>query len=228
MRLLKRQVRSSANLLFLAYVGIVLISCPAFSQEAPSTGKIQGTVTGKDDEKIAAAKVIITNQANKQAIATTTKPDGTYLSAELPPGDYGVRVDTKGVESPVVPVTVQAGANATADVRVLPSVVEINTEQATVDGALRAEQTENLPINGRNFLDLGQLEPGIQSQDANTIGASKSGILAIPVNSLNGRETRTHVDGTEFTDETSGGPVSNIPESAIQEFRVTQSLPGLA
>src|SRR5262250_3028 len=173
MRLLKRQVRSSANLLFLAYVGIVLISCPAFSQETPSTGKIQGTVTGKDGEKIVAAKVIITNQANKQAIATTTKPDGTYVSAELPPGDYGVRVDTKGFESPVVPVSVQAGATATADVHVLPSVVEINTDRASVDGALRAEQIENLPIDGRNSHDLGQLEPGIQSQDANSLAASK-------------------------------------------------------
>src|SRR5215470_510052 len=214
MRLLKQRVRSSANLLFLVYVGVMVISRPAFCQDTPSTGKVQGTVTGKDGEKIVAAKVIITNQANKQAIATTTKPDGTYVSAELPPGDYGVRVDTKGFESPVVPVSVQAGATATADVHVLPSVVEINTDRASVDGALRTEQTENLPINGRNFLDLGQLEPGIQSQDGNAIAPSKSGTLAISINSLSGRESRAHVDGAEFNEEISGGPVSNIPESS--------------
>jgi len=220
-------VRLTLKFVSLALLGLAVSFNPCFAQEA-STGKVQGTVTGKEGEKIAAAKVIITNRASKQTIATTTKPDGTYLSAELPPGDYEVRVDTKGVESPVVPVSVQAGATATADIRVLPSVVEINTEQATVEGALRAEQTENLPINGRNFLDLGQLEPGIQSLDANTMAATKSGIFAMSINSINGRESRTHVDGTEFSDEISGGPVSNIPESAIQEFRVTQSSPGLA
>src|SRR5262249_53834490 len=153
---------------------------------------VQGTVTGKEGERIVAEKVSCTNRASKQAIAITIKPDDTYVSADLPPGDSAVRVDAKGVGTPEVPVRVQDGATATADVRVLPSVVEINTEQATVEGALRAEQTENLPINGRNFLDLGQLEPGIQNQDANTISASKGGTLAISINSLNGRQTRTH------------------------------------
>jgi Carboxypeptidase regulatory-like domain len=226
MGLIRRRVRSTAKWIpLLLWFTCAVLSC--FAQEA-STGKIQGTVTGKEGEKITAAKVIITNRASKQAIATTTKPDGTFLSAELPPGDYAVRVDAKGVESPVVPATVQAGATATADVRVLPSVVEINTEEATVEGALRAEQIENLPVNGRNSLDLGQLEPGIQNQDANALAPSKSGILSISVDSFSARESRIHMDGTEFSDEVSGGPVSSIPESAIQEFRVTQSFPGLA
>src|SRR5215470_1527441 len=219
MRLLKQRVRSSANLLFLVCVGVMVISRPAFCQDTPSTGKVQGTVTGKDGEKIAAAKVIITNQANKQAIATTTKPDGTYISAELPPGDYAVRVDTKGFESPVVPVSVQAGLTATADVRVLPSVVEINTDRSNVDGALRAEQIDNLPINGRNVHDLGQLEPGIQSQDANSLAAGKTGALGISIDSVSARQSRTHVDGADLSDEVSGGPLSNLPQSSVQEFR---------
>ena len=41
--------------------------------------------------------------------------------------------------------------------------VVINTEQATVQGVLTTQQIENLPINGRNFLDLAQLEPGVQN-----------------------------------------------------------------
>ena len=220
-------MRSTAKLFWLVLLIFTVSVLSCFAQEA-STGKIQGTVTGKEGEKIAAAKVIIANRASKQAIATTTKPDGTYLSAELPPGDYAVRVDTKGVESPVVPVTVQAGATATADVRVLPSVVEINTDRASVEGALRTEQIENLPINGQNFLDLGQLEPGVQRQDGNSLDPSKTGILSIAINSFSAREPRTHVDGADFSEELSGGPVSNIPESSIQEYRVAQSFPDLA
>jgi len=43
--------------------------------------------------------------------------------------------------------------------------ISVNTEQATVQGLLTAQQIENLPVNGRNFLDLAQLEPGVQIQD---------------------------------------------------------------
>ncbi len=228
MSLVTKRLRGTAKLLLFAWLSVILGFSPCLSQEAPTTGKIQGTVTGKDGEKIARAKVVITNRASKQTIATTTNSDGIYVSAELPPGDYSVRVDAKGFESPVVPATVQAGVSAKADIRVLPSVVEVNTEQATIDGALRAEQIENLPFNGLNFLDLGLLEPGIQTQDGNTFDPSKSGILAISIGSRNGREPRTQIDGVDLSDETVGGPVLNIPASAIQEFRVTQSLPGLA
>ena len=228
MSLVTGRVRGTAKLFVIAWLGVILSVTYCFPQEAASTGKIEGSVTGKEGEKISAAKVVITNRANKQAIATTTNSDGVYISAELPPGDYSVRVDTKGFESPVIPVTVQAGIPAKADIRVLPSVVEVNTERPTVEGALRAEQIENLPFNGRNFLDLALLEPGVQSQDGDTFDSSKSGTLSISIGSRNGREARTQLDGVDINDETVGGPVLNIPESAIQEFKVTQSLPDLA
>jgi Carboxypeptidase regulatory-like domain len=227
MSLDSKRVRGSARLFWFAWLSVILIA-PGFSQETASTGKIEGSVTSKEGQKIAGARVVITNRASKQAIATTTNSEGAYITVELPPGDYTVRVDARGVESPVVPVTVQAGISAKADVRVLPSVVEVNTERATIDGALRSEQIENLPFDGRNFLDFGLLEPGIQNQDGNTFDPSKSGTLSISIGSRNGREPRTQVDGMDISDETVGGQVSSVPASAIQEFRVTQSLPDLA
>src|SRR5947207_2929843 len=140
MSLMNKRMGSSAKLIFLVGVAMALSLKPCFTQEAPSTGKIEGSVTGKEGQKIAGAKVVITNKASKQQVATTTKADGAYISAELPPGDYSVRVDAKSLESPVAPVTVQAGVTARADIRLLPSVVEINTERASVEGALRMEQ----------------------------------------------------------------------------------------
>src|SRR6266568_1870030 len=179
MSLVTKRMRGTAKLFVMAWLSVILSVTYCFPQEAASTGKIEGSVTGKEGEKISAAKVVITNRASKQAIATTTNSDGVYRSAELPPGEYSVRVDAKGFESPVVPVTVQAGVSAKADIRVLPSVVEVDTQRATIDGALRSEQIENLPFDGRNFLDLGRLEPGIQNQDGNTLDPTKSGILSI-------------------------------------------------
>src|SRR5947207_2682693 len=228
MSLAKKRVRGTAKLGLFLSLSVILGSTICYSQEAPTTGKVEGVVTGKEGENIDSAKIIINNRANKQSVATTTNSAGVYESAQLPPGDYSVRVDTKGFESPVVRVNVQAGVSAKADIRVLPSVVEVNTERPTVEGALRAEQIENLPFNGRNFLDLGLLEPGIQSQDGNTFDSSKSGILSLSIGSRNGREARTQLDGVDINDETVGGPVLNIPESAIHEFKVIQSLPDLA
>ena len=62
-------------------------------------------------------------------------------------------------------------------VEVQASEVAVNTEQATVQGVLTSEQIENLPINGRNFLDLAQLEPGVQIQDGGTFDPTKNGVL---------------------------------------------------
>ena len=55
------------------------------------------------------------------------------------------------------------------------SAVTVNTEQATVQGVLTAEQIDKLPINGRNFLDVAQLEPGVQMQDGQTFDPTKAG-----------------------------------------------------
>jgi hypothetical protein len=51
-------------------------------------------------------------------------------------------------------------------VEVQNSAAQVNTEQPTVQGVLNEQQIENLPMNGRNFLELAQLEPGVQNQDA--------------------------------------------------------------
>jgi hypothetical protein len=55
-------------------------------------------------------------------------------------------------------------------VEVKGSAAQVNTAQATVQGVLNSQQIENLPVNGRNFLDLAQLEPGVQIQDGANFG----------------------------------------------------------
>jgi len=55
--------------------------------------------------------------------------------------------------------------------------IRVNTEQATVQGVVTRDQIETLPINGRNFLDLAQLEPGVQIQDGGNFDPTKNGFL---------------------------------------------------
>ncbi len=83
------------------------------------------------------------------------------------------------------------------------------------------EQIENLPVNGRNFLDLAQLEPGVQIQDGANFG--KDGYSSISFGGRFGRTARIEVDGIDVPDEISGTTTTNIPASAIQEFQLSQS-----
>jgi hypothetical protein len=108
-------------------------------------------------------------------------------------------------------------------VEVLASEVQVNTEQATVQGVLTATQIENLPVNGRNFLDLAQLEPGVQIQDGQNFDPTKAGYSSISFGGRYGRTARIEVDGVDVSDETVGTTTTDIPASAIQEFQIGQA-----
>ena len=132
------------------------------------------------------------------------------------------------------PVTVLVGNTATVNAKlqigqesqvidVQADAVRVNTEQATVQGVLSAEQIENLPVNGRNFLDLAQLEPGVQIQDGQGFDPTKAGYSSISFGGRFGRTARIEVDGVDVSDETVGTTTMDIPASGIEEFQLSQS-----
>jgi hypothetical protein len=211
----------------------VLVS-GAFAQSTISTGSIQGIVTDPSGAVVPAAKVSITNRATGQSLALTTPSTGLYNSGPLIPGDYTVRVEAKGFHTTALAVTVQVGNVSSGNVHVEVgqesqvievhgSDVQINTEQATVQGVVTPAQIENLPINGRNFLDLAQLEPGIQVQDGAGFDPTKNGFESISIGGRAGRTARIMVDGVDVSDENVGTTTQDIPSSAIQEFSIAQS-----
>jgi len=102
--------------------------------------------------------------------------------------------------------------------------VAVNTEQATVQGILTEQQIENLPINGRNFLDLAQLEPGVQIQDGGTFDPTKNGFSSVSFGGRFGRTARIELDGLDISDETVGTTTMNVPLDAIEEASLQQSL----
>ncbi|HZR31719.1 MAG TPA: TonB-dependent receptor [Terriglobales bacterium] len=88
---------------------------------------------------------------------------------------------------------------------------------------LNAQQIENLPVSGRNFLDLAQLEPGVQIQDGQNFDPTKAGYSSISFGGRFGRTARINVDGVDVSDETVGTTTADIPASAIDEFQLSQS-----
>jgi hypothetical protein len=222
---------------------LVLILCisfttfsllPAAAQSTISTGSIQGTVTDPNSAVVPGATVTITNKATGQSNKLTTTGSGGFASGALTPGEYEVRFEAKGFQTQTTTVQVQVGNISAANakmvlgqssevVEVTGAAVAVNTEQSTVQGVLTTQQIENLPINGRNFLDLAQLEPGVQIQDGGNFDPTKNGFSSISFGGRFGRTARIEVDGIDISDETVGTTTQNLPASAIQEFQVSQS-----
>jgi Carboxypeptidase regulatory-like domain len=226
--------RSWIAALVLAAMAVAGFSGSAFAQATLSTGSIQGLVTDPSGAVVPGAKVVITNQGTGQALSITTNSSGLYNSGAIVPGEYKVRVEYKGFRTSELPITVQVGAISTGNlklevgeasqvVEVQGSEVQVNTEQATVQGVVTPAQIENLPINGRNFLDLAQLEPGIQVQDGAGFDPTKNGFESISIGGRAGRTARIMVDGVDVSDENVGTTTQGVPASAIQEFSIAQS-----
>src|SRR6202044_3652698 len=205
------------------------------AQTTISTGSIQGVVTDPTGAVVSGAKISINNKATGRVITSTTTSAGTYGSGALIPGDYTLRVEAQGFSTSELAVIVQVGVTSTGNIKlhvgqaaqvveVQSSDLQVNTEQATVQGVLSTEQIENLPINGRNFLDLAQLEPGVQIQDGGTFDPTKKGFSSISIGGRFGRTARIEVDGLDTSDETVGTVTQDIPQGAIQEFSIGESM----
>jgi hypothetical protein len=198
------------------------------------TGSIVGIVTDPQGAVLSSVKVEITNRATAAVIHVATSSAGAYTSGPVQPGDYLVRVEAKGFKTVQLPLVVQVGNTVNGNVRmqvgqesqtvnVQGNAVVVNTVQATVQGVLNLDQIENLPVNGRNFLDLAQLEPGVQIQEGSTFDPTKNGFSSISFQGRFGRTARIEIDGVDISDETVGTTTQNIPASAIQEFQLSQS-----
>ena len=212
---------------------LLLLSSAAFAQTTVSTGSIVGTVTDATGAVLAGAKVTIVGSTG-QTIKLTTNGQGGYSTGSLIPGLYTVRIEAKGFKTAQLPLDVKVDNTANGSVKleigqestvvdVQASDIQVNTEQATVQGVLTASQIETLPVNGRNFLDLAQLEPGVQIQDGENFDPTKVGYSSISFGGRFGRTARISVDGIDVSDETVGTTTEDIPASGIQEFSLAQS-----
>jgi hypothetical protein len=227
--------RPSARFVVLALVALsaLLLGSVAFAQTSISTGSIVGNVTDSTGAVLPNARVTVTGPTG-QTLHATTNSTGAYSLGALIPGVYLVRIEAKGFKTSQLSLDVQVdnAANGSAKleigqestvVEVQASEVQVNTEQATVQGVLTASQIENLPVNGRNFLDLAQLEPGVQIQDGQNFDPTKAGYSSISFGGRYGRTARIEVDGVDVSDETVGTTTTDIPASGIQEFQIGQA-----
>jgi hypothetical protein len=215
--------------------GWTLLAIPeANAQSSVSAGGILGTVLDQNGGAIAGAKVTISNKATGASQTLESNSTGGFNAGNLSPATYIVRIEASNFNTFQSSVVVQVGQITTVNaklevgasattVEVNTSAVSINSVQATVQDVLTAKDIDQLPVNGRNFLDLATLEPGVQIQDGATFDPTKNGYSSLSFGGRFGRTARIEVDGVDISDETVGTTTQNIPQSAIAEFQVASS-----
>jgi hypothetical protein len=226
-------VRSPLLIAAAALSTIALASSPALAQ-AP-VGTIAGVVTDASGAVLSGASVTATSLSTGAERVTTVNDQGFFTIPSLKPGEYTVTVANKGFAEFVVPrVVVEVGQTARVDaamklqsvtesVEVQASSVTVDTSQTSVGGVVNLKQINELPLNGRNYLELAQLQPGVEIQEGRAFDPTKSRYTGVSVGSRNGREARITIDGVDAVDEHVGTTTLNISQDGIQEFQVSVS-----
>ena len=226
------------KLLAFVLFGVVLgtlSGLTAFGQAiSVNGGAIQGTITDTTGAAVSGATIKIENPATNFNKVLTSDSSGFYSFGPLVPGNYKVVISASGFSSLTVDTVIRTGTatsgnfklqvgSETTTIEVAAGALQVNTEQAGVSDVLTQEQISKLPVNGRNFLDLAQIEPGVILQSGESFDPTKAGYSALSVSGVSGRTTRILLDGQDITDETVGTTIFNVSQGAIDEFQLNRS-----
>jgi hypothetical protein len=222
-------MRKVVLLLAVSLVSTLEPGAIVFGQSA--TGQITGVVRDSTGAVVVGAPVTVSSQLTGLARTTTTNAAGGFSFPLLPVSVYTVKVDQKGFRSVSrsdiqlnvdqvarVDVDLQVGeVSETVDVKA--SSVEIDTETAAVGQVVTQKQVHDLPLNGRNFLQLLFLGNGAV-QTSGEQGAMRQGEGdAISINGARPTSNNYLLDGTTNTDTSLNTPAVVLSVDAIQEFK---------
>jgi hypothetical protein len=228
--------------LFCAHLlGLTLLFCAALTAQDASTSAIRGAVVDASGGRIAGAKLTVTNLATGVARPATTDGEGRFAVELLPPGDYSIRVEAKGM-APQVRTSVHVDVGAALElefalkvagpgetVNVAGEVPLVETQSSAVSSVIDERAIQQLPLNGRRFSDLALLTPGV-TQDPRSLTSSSNGDLAF--GGVRGFHSNFLVDGADnnnaFFAQARGryrAPYQ-FSNEVIQEFRVSSNTYG--
>ncbi|MGA7158901.1 MAG: carboxypeptidase regulatory-like domain-containing protein [Acidobacteriaceae bacterium] len=219
----------------LLLLSFVAISTFAIGQAVSvNGGSIQGTITDPSGAVIPGATIVVTNPDTGYNHTLKTDSAGLYSIGPLTPGAYTISVTAPNFESLKVNTVVRTGTvtngsekltigQTTSTVEVNAGALQINTDQIGVAGVINQQQIDTLPVNGRNILDIAQLQPGVILESGMSFDPTKAGYSALSVSGVGGRTTRILLDGQDITDETVGTTIFNVPTGAIGDFQLNRS-----
>jgi hypothetical protein len=220
-----KKLHRSPNVIAIALV-MLLVGGTAFGQTTTST--IEGTVTDVNGAVLPGAQVKASGATLATERTTSTDAQGFYRLAALPAGTYTITVSGTGFAANTSTVELTLNRVAKFDVQLLVGAVAGNVEvsdilpliepSASSTGAtVTPKQIQDLPVNGREYLDLLQLVPGT------AINRQSTGDNANPILGERSGNNNFFIDGQPNKNTVDGGPAAPFNQETIAEFQVLTS-----
>jgi hypothetical protein len=217
---------------------ILLAVSPVFPQA--NTANIVGVVTDPSGSMVPAAAVTIQNRQTGQRRTTQTDAQGAYEFPFLQIGEYSITVEKAGFQkAEVAPFPLSLGQAARIDVtmtlgqtaesvKVSASAILLQTEDATVGTVIDSQKVVELPLNGRSFVQLALLTPGVNpgtpgSITVRRLRGSLGQSVGMSANGARDTQNRFYYDGIEAMDLDSYSFSFSPSIDAINEFKVQSS-----
>jgi hypothetical protein len=227
-------------------VAVALIHSAALRMDAQvSGGTVSGTVTDSAGRVVPNVHLLITNTATGVSRDVTTNEEGFYSAPNLLPGEYVVKFSTKGFKTEAKGgITLTVGASLTLDqillvgsinetVSVQSEVPAVQTSSSDISAVVNAATVRELPLNGRSWTDLAELQPGVNAIhtqpdfSAGTDRGNRGFGQQLTISGARPQQNNYRLDGVSLNDYANGAPGSvlggNLGVDAIQEFSVITS-----
>src|SRR5215471_1464539 len=224
---------TKSRLLLLTVAMLTLVTRMTFPVIAQNpTGSIRGVVRDQQGAVILNASVTVTNKATAATRTANTGNDGIYAVENLPAGDYEIKIEATGFATQNIAAVVQVGGTTSGDatlrvgatgevVDVVAEAPIIDKQNYKIDGVVNRIQVDNLPLNGRNFLQLALLEPGVGVGSVDNPGSSPNNFFRVSIAGASQALTRISVDGATINDRVTGGTAQNFSQETVQEFQIS-------
>jgi carboxypeptidase family protein len=198
--------------------------------QAPD-GAIRGVVNDITGAVMTKASIRISQPQLGGGRVVGTDAYGQYYITNLEPGEYQIEAFAPGFSTEVNHLTLRVGDHLTINFQVRPGSVEkqvlvrgetsgINTSEFAVKGSVSQTQIQNLPLNGRNFLELARLEPGVSVVSVANPGTFANNYSRVSMAGAQYLLTQVSVDGVTVDDRINGGTAQNFSQETVQEFQV--------
>jgi hypothetical protein len=215
--------------LFCFAVMFLLVRQYAFAQGA-ATGDLHVTVKDPKGSIVTNANVTVRDVAKALERAASSDGQGGYRARQLAPGFYTVVVDAPGFakaeangvaitvgELAELPVTLSvAGGKEVVEVSAQADIVE--TSRSSTTDTIGERRIDNLPINGRNYIQFTLTDSQVQRDSAPQLGAAPTS--GLNMSGQRARSNLVNVDGADATDNSTNGVRSTVSQEAVQEFQI--------
>src|SRR5712671_6124619 len=205
----------SVSLLF------VLLSSIAFGQGGAATGDLHVTVKDPKGNVVTNATVAVSDIAKGVERKATGDGEGGYSARLLPPGTYAVTVEAAGfgkAEARDVIITVGGLVELPVSLAVATGRDVVETSRTSTTDTIGQRRIDNLPINGRNYINFTLTDSQVVRDNAPNTGAAPTS--GLNMSGQRARSNLVNVDGADATDNSVNGVRSTVSQEAVQEFQI--------